>query len=112
MTKKEAFEEWIAALRSGKYEQGRSRLISRNGDKFCCLGVAVCVLDGREVLDDIEPDTSSPDRDWATEYAKLELNPFDEDLLARKNDGNNNENEMYDFDKIADYIEANLMPKE
>ena len=28
---------WIAALRSGKYKQGRGRL--RDGNKFCCLGV-------------------------------------------------------------------------
>ena len=29
--------EWIAALRSGDYKQGRDRLNS--GDGFCCLGV-------------------------------------------------------------------------
>ena len=28
---------WVAALRSGEYEQGSSRL--RNGNHFCCLGV-------------------------------------------------------------------------
>lgn len=31
-------EEWIAALRSGKYKQGEARL--RERDTFCCLGVA------------------------------------------------------------------------
>lgn len=30
-------EQWIAALRSGKYSQARGRL--RRGDKFCCMGV-------------------------------------------------------------------------
>lgn len=32
---------WVANLRSGKYEQGNSRLasISVSGTKFCCLGV-------------------------------------------------------------------------
>lgn len=30
--------EWINALRSGKYAQGKSYL--RLGDEFCCLGVA------------------------------------------------------------------------
>lgn len=30
--------EWAAALRSGKYAQGKNRLRS-SGDKFCCLGV-------------------------------------------------------------------------
>jgi hypothetical protein len=35
---------WVAALRSGLWKQGRNRL--RDGDKFCCLGVA-CDLTGR-----------------------------------------------------------------
>ena len=38
--------QWVAALRSGKYEQGREQL--RCNDKFCCLGV-LCDL----VKDDI-----------------------------------------------------------
>jgi hypothetical protein len=29
--------KWVAALRSGKYKQGRKAL--RDGDTFCCLGV-------------------------------------------------------------------------
>ena len=35
--------EWIAALRSGAYKQGRDSL--KRGDRFCCLGVA-CDLAG------------------------------------------------------------------
>jgi len=30
--------EWVAKLRSGKYEQGRGRLRSKD-DQYCCLGV-------------------------------------------------------------------------
>ena len=30
-------KKWIAALRSGKYEQGRDQL--RSGKEYCCLGV-------------------------------------------------------------------------
>lgn len=43
-------QEWIAALRSGKYKQGRMLLQSREGE-FCCLGVAceVEALKGRGV---------------------------------------------------------------
>lgn len=29
--------QWVAALRSGEYEQGQLSL--RNGNKYCCLGV-------------------------------------------------------------------------
>jgi len=36
-------KQWAEALRSGKYEQGLGRL--RDGDKFCCLGVA-CDISG------------------------------------------------------------------
>lgn len=38
MTKKEARKLWVRALRSGKYKQARESL--RNGDGYCCLGVA------------------------------------------------------------------------
>jgi hypothetical protein len=34
-------KEWVAALRSGKYKQGKNYL--RRGNKFCCLGV-LCEL--------------------------------------------------------------------
>ena len=36
-------ETWIAALRSGKYEQGRMSLCS--GGQFCCLGVLAEITD-------------------------------------------------------------------
>ena len=39
----EAQEEWLVALESGEYKQGRGRLRDDNG--FCCLGVA-CDLSG------------------------------------------------------------------
>jgi hypothetical protein len=34
--------KWIAALRSGEFNQARSRL--RDHDNYCCLGVLACVL--------------------------------------------------------------------
>ncbi len=39
---KEFAEKWVAALRSGKYKQGKSRLRSPKGE-YCCLGVA-CIV--------------------------------------------------------------------
>jgi len=49
MLTKEQFDKWVAALRSGEYEQGKHRLKKEKlsgGYKYCCLGVlnAVCSL--------------------------------------------------------------------
>ena len=38
--------EWVAALRSGKYKQGRKQLFSPMNDSYCCLGV-LCDVQGR-----------------------------------------------------------------
>lgn len=45
ITTRQRQDALIAALRSGEYKQTREKL--RNGDAFCCLGVA-CNLTGRE----------------------------------------------------------------
>ena len=44
-------ESWIAALRSGKYEQGKMYL--NLGGKFCCLGVA-CDISKEELQLDVK----------------------------------------------------------
>lgn len=38
MNQTEARAAWVAALRSGEYKQGKGTL--RDGDRYCCLGVA------------------------------------------------------------------------
>jgi hypothetical protein len=43
MVNKERLRLWVAALRSGEYEQGQEALASLRGDlppAYCCLGVA------------------------------------------------------------------------
>lgn len=48
------FKEWIAALRSGKYKQGRAKLKQRDvaGEQtYCCLGV-LCEVAGLEEAPD------------------------------------------------------------
>lgn len=42
MNKEQFFDQWLTALRSGEYRQGRAAL--KSGDNFCCLGVACDVL--------------------------------------------------------------------
>lgn len=47
MTVKQFYREWLKALRSGKYKQGKRRLITVKPDGtclHCCLGVACEVL--------------------------------------------------------------------
>ena len=46
--RKEIAERWVAALRSGEYEQGRGYLHTEDG--HCCLGV-LCDLHQRETGD-------------------------------------------------------------
>jgi hypothetical protein len=55
-------KEWVAALRSGKYKQGRKKL--KDGDRFCCLGVA-CAIYGKGEF--------NPDDSFGTERDKSEL---------------------------------------
>ena len=55
--KEEIKARWLAALRSGKYKQGRGRLARKSDageDQFCCLGVLceLAVEDG--VIDRIQ----------------------------------------------------------
>lgn len=49
-------KKWVAALRSGEYQQGRNSL--REGDCFCCLGVAcdLFLKDGNEIRIEVELD--------------------------------------------------------
>ena len=51
--------QWVAALRSGAYEQGRSHLRSTE-DKFCCLGV-LCDVAVEQGLATWQPSMLNPD---------------------------------------------------
>ena len=118
---------WVAALRSGEYEQARKVL--RSGDAYCCLGVLceLAVADGvippaeRNRLDGSwlydEYDTELPES--VMEWARLEqTNPIlrmgNELLtLAGLNDGLGAEDDEHliirapwSFARIADVIEG------
>jgi hypothetical protein len=45
--KKEHADEWIKALRSGKYKQGKGYLYNAAYNKWCCLGVLNDLHGGR-----------------------------------------------------------------
>ena len=92
--------KWVAALRSGEYEQGSDVLY--RGGKFCCLGVLHKLVTGeppsKELWDD---ECRQPDAIRGC----LDI-PKQNDL-ARRNDGRNGI-EKHSFAQLADYIEANL----
>lgn len=95
--------EWIAALRSGKYKQGKSRL--KRGDAFCCLGVAC----------DIKGSCS-----WITEHGIEYFGPSGYSLSYEMLDELQIDNKIQDhlifmndmeersFTEIADYLEGQL----
>lgn len=102
--------KWVAALRSGEFEQGHRQL--RKGNTFCCLGV-LCELYRRETGDgiwennhflmvsDVLPPKVS---DWA---GLAENNPTVEGIigdtsLAERNDTGTS------FSEIADIIDVKL----
>lgn len=119
---KEIKKEWIEALGSGGYEQGRNQLAERtlNGDmKYCCLGVLceIAVKHGiikKEVLFGSMV-IYGPDDDFGTvgalpnqvvAWARTpDANPYIEDMqisLTGLNDSGRS------FEQIADIIERAL----
>lgn len=107
---------WCSALRSGAYSQGvgRLRLTARHHDGtqehyHCCLGVLLDVIDpdgwgdndrhytkvnGNEICQDLILDNPV--------LIALDMAQEDMETLAEMNDS------AYDFEHIANYIEANL----
>ena len=112
---REIAEQWIAALRSGKYEKGLGAL--RNGDSFCCLGVLCDLCPGRQwrTADGTrhvcyagpEGETSvlpATVRQWAGLAAENPL-ATDKDTIAELNDGEGFSDAPWSFDRIANLIE-------
>ncbi len=108
--------QWVAALRSGKYEQTTERLCDDDG--YCCLGVLADVVNPNAWRDcanpDIEgygvkawwgPDNTEHIADLASReiYDLLDLPCEIQDSLVKMND-----EETLSFREIADWIEENL----
>lgn len=101
---------WIQALRSGKYKQGRSFLKQEasNNTYHCCLGV-LCELMG---LDQFKVGNEIVFKDYENQEMILKLSLDlvnniqmgfgDQLVLSYKNDNGKS------FNEIADWIEKNL----
>ena len=105
---------WLEALRSGKYQQGGGYLRQKSpaGDKFCCLGVLIDILDPNGWVDGQMEGVYEHDGRTAIpnlrieELAGIERKNFASPdwycrLPAMNDEGNKS------FEEIADYIEEN-----
>lgn len=114
--KAELKHDWVGALRSGDYIQGREHLRSTNGagiDQFCCLGV-LCDLSGLGQWTQDEGDACyhvSDSMFTSTFNGEMcDILGLDQKImhtLWHKNDGVMTEN-RHTFNEIADYIEENV----
>ena len=113
----EVKKKWVAALRSGDYKQGQGRLKSSENE-YCCLGVLCDIYKNevggkwqeefsRSTFIDIDGAKSqcvpSPAiRNWAgIDTASPQIEDYTTAIMA-------NDSYEYDFNTIANLIEANL----
>lgn len=110
---RELRERWVAALRSGKYEQGAGCLRTKE-DKFCCLGVLCDLVDNSLWGEITSYDIYKFD---GVEYDLPNVgiiggDPEVQTALICLNDGEESETnpkaKAHSFNEIADWIEANL----
>jgi hypothetical protein len=111
-------QQWITALRSGKYTQGKGCL--HNTEGFCCLGVAAkeFLTDDvvvAEVTDKYDIDYASwsydTEDEMAPDHVMKALGLYDSNGSSRTNDDlmmlTHLNDEGSTFEDIADIIEAN-----
>lgn len=96
-------QNWLEALRSGKYQQGRGCL--KQGNKYCCLGVLCDTVSSSGWCGNVfyykdEPNAQSLPNPLADE---LGISNIHEKKLMYLNDW-----DKKSFGEIADYVEANL----
>lgn len=93
---KELKKRWVAALRSGEYNQGRYTLRSRDG--FCCMGV-LCDLIDPEGWEEPVPGGFL----WRGNRVHCPLVASLAPIFVQLNDKSG-----CSFEEIADYIDKNV----
>lgn len=121
--------KWIAALRSGEFEQAQGELHDARNDSYCCLGV-LCKVAGaewtsfeKEMLGEdgfyraTRDHVPVKDGELLGDTDGEELEPAacekfgipDQTIFIYMNDGNTKRDiKPHSFAEIADYIEKNL----
>ena len=100
--KEELKSKWLAALRSGKYEQGIRFL--KVGNTFCCLGV----------LCEVDTDVIASDNHY--NYKKEMHSTLNEEYISSRGILRSqtmdlmfmNDEDQMSFEHIADWIETNV----
>ena len=93
---------WVAALRSGKYEQGVGGL--KHNDKYCCLGVLRMVMGGECRENETLLTEKETEELWETTNlndVKVKIGGILASLVNHNDDGRT-------FAEIADAIEEQL----
>ena len=102
-------DRWVAALRSGAYDQCTSCLWDADNNQYCCLGVLCDIYDPDGWnFDDIERDNEVEycgEADALSAAVRLGVG-LSKNMMRRLI--NMNDTNCNDFDEIADYIEAAL----
>jgi len=97
---KESRKQWLEALESGKYKQGKSRL--QNANNYCCLGVYGDIVGAKRMSNKYMPNNLSKDNQKL--FPKCLLgeggNSSFAGKLAQMNDGGKT------FKEIAKYIRS------
>lgn len=115
MIPKKIKAEWVAALRSGDYKQGKHTMYNQEYKRFCCLGVLEHVCMGGRVETSFDPsDEFLRHAPYVNAYLALPTGKFyDEYNICLRETGieqrliNMNDSGM-SFADIADYIEQNV----
>lgn len=114
-------QQWLRALRSGRYKQGQNRLRTQD-DKFCCLGVLCDIYN--KGLKRSQWKKTVEDQEWAFGKEESSLPPAVQRWAGLTSDdptindtakegcsnaaSSCNDNLRYSFKRIASLIEKNL----
>lgn len=116
VSKLSLLKSWVKALRNGRYEQctgGLCQIGDANEKSYCCLGVACEVYSKR-----VEKLTKTFTEDgWIRYNTTQDFLPskvaraFGLSSIEQKKLSDMNDWKSASFDKIADYIETNIISK-
>lgn len=121
-TRKEAFEHWLKALRSGEYKQSKEGALQDSSNRFCCLGV-LCDLIAKDggpqwELIELKSKFIFPSFMEYTGFLPKPVSKFMglskkyQSVLATMNDMNDiKTGDGFTFSQIANHIETRIMPK-